>query len=57
MAGVSKSASRRLPERVFVKAAHLMKEGKTREQAIGAAAGMERAGRLTNSGKYIRKGK
>lgn len=53
---MAKSASRRLlPERVWIKAAHLQKvEGKTREQALGAAAGMNRAGRLTEGGKYIR---
>ena len=54
MAGGAKSASRRLPRQVFVKAAHMMKEGKSREQAIGAGAGMYRSGRLTDTGKYIR---
>lgn len=55
---MAKAAARRLPERVFKKMAHLMKtEGKTKEQALGAAAGMNRAGRLTESGEYIRKGK
>ena len=55
---MAKSAARRLPAKVFKKAAHLMKaEGKTKKQAIGAAAGMNRAGRLTEEGEYIRKGK
>lgn len=56
---MAKSASRRLPESVFKKAAHLQKEeGKTREQALGMAAGMHRSGRLTARGTYIRvKGK
>ena len=53
---MAKSATRRLPERVFIKAAHLQKaEGKTRDQALGMAAGMERAHRLTNKGEYIKK--
>ena len=55
---MAKAAARRLPERVFKKVAHLMKtEGKTREQAIGAAAGMNREGRLTEEGEYIKKKK
>lgn len=53
---MAKPVGRRLPERVFKKAAHLQRvEGKTREQALGAAAGMDRSGRLTNKGEYIRK--
>lgn len=46
-----------LPKKVFIKAAHLQSEGKTRNQALGAATGMMRAGRLTRSGDYLRKGK
>ena len=53
---MAKSATRRLPERVFIKAAHLQKaEGKTREQELGMAAGMNRSGRLTDKGGYIKK--
>jgi hypothetical protein len=45
----------KLPRKVFVKAAHLQRaEGKTREQALGMAAGMNRAGRLTARGEYRR---
>ena len=55
---MAKSAVRRLPDRVFKKMAHLMRiEGKTKEQALGAAAGMNREGRLTEGGEYIRKRK
>jgi len=53
---MAKSTGRKLPERVFIKAVHLQRaEGKTREQALGMAAGMERAHRLTNKGEYIKK--
>jgi hypothetical protein len=45
-----------LPERVHQKAHFLMQEeGLTREQAYGKAAGMNRAGRLTDQGHYVRK--
>lgn len=55
---MAKSAARRLPTKVFVKAAHLQKaEGMPRDQAIATAANMNRAGRLTEKGEYIRKGK
>ncbi len=49
---------KKLPEQVFKKAAHLQKEGKPRNEAIGEAAGMYKSGRLTKEGGYIRgKGK
>lgn len=52
---MAKSASRRLPVKVFVKAAHLQeKEDMPRKQAIATAASMNRAGRLTEGGEYIR---
>ena len=44
----------KLPKEVFIKAAHMMDEGKSRKQALGAAAGMMREGRLTSHGKYVR---
>lgn len=47
-------ARAKLPPEVFKKAAELRKEGKTKDQALGAAAGMARAGRLTKQGDYIR---
>jgi len=61
MAGAASRAHKnemrgKLPEKVFKKAAHLQKaEGMSRKEALGAAAGMNRSGRLTESGKYIRK--
>jgi len=36
------------------KIAKLVREGKTPEQAAGEAYGMEREGRLTHAGGYIR---
>lgn len=47
-------ARAKLPPEVFRKAAQLRKEGKTRQQALGAAAGMKRSGRLTVDGVYIK---
>jgi hypothetical protein len=45
-----------LPEKVHQKAHFLMQEeGLSREQAYGKAAGMNRSGRLTREGHYIRK--
>lgn len=49
-----RAATGKLPQKVFIKTAHLMKEGKSRNQALGEAAGMMRAGRLTEKGEYIR---
>lgn len=61
MAGTASRANRNkrnLPERVFKKAAYLQDhEGMNRDQAIATAARMNRLGRLTESGKYIKKGK
>lgn len=58
MAGTPSRANRnrrRLPEKVFKKAAYLQShEGMDRDQAIATAASMNRAGRLTKSGKYIK---
>lgn len=58
MAGSASRANRnkrRLPEKVFKKAAYLQKhEGKDRDQAIATAASMNRSGRLTKEGKYIK---
>lgn len=44
----------KLPKQVFIKAAHLQKEGVPRKQAIAEAASMNRKGRLSKSGKYRR---
>jgi hypothetical protein len=47
-------ARKKLPASVHIKAAHLMKEGKTRDEAYGEATGMWEEGRLTREGKYKR---
>lgn len=41
-----------LPEKVFKKAAFLQSEGKPKAQSIAIAANMDRAGRLSDAGKY-----
>ena len=46
--------AQKLPASVHVKAARLMREGKTREQAYGEATGMWKEDRLTREGKYKR---
>lgn len=43
--------NKRISEKIEV----LRREGKTGEQAEGAAYGMERSGRLRRGGKYIHK--
>lgn len=45
-----------LPKKVFRKAAEMQKsEGMPRRQALAVAANMNRAGRLTDEGAYVRK--
>lgn len=40
-------------KRISAKIGILRREGKTAEQAAGAAYGMERAGRLKEGGEYV----
>jgi len=42
---------------VSIKIRKLIAEGTPRMQAVAEALAMKRAGRLTKTGKYIRKGK
>ena len=49
-------ATNKLPANVFRKAAKLQSvEGKPRKQAIAIAANMNREGRLSKEGSYVRK--
>ena len=45
---------RNSPPRVGKKIAKLMGEGKPKDQAVAVALNMEKSGRLTDSGGYIR---
>jgi len=55
--GSYKSTPKAQKARVGMKIEHLMVEGKTHKQAVGAAMGMARAGRITKTGGYRRKGR
>lgn len=46
-------SQKRISEKIEV----LRREGKTAEEAAGAAYGMERSGRLRRGGKYVHKRK
>lgn len=45
-------AKGKLPTKVHIKAQRLMHEGKSRLEAYGEAAGMNRSGRLNEKGEY-----
>jgi hypothetical protein len=52
-----KKLGREAQKRVSAKIALLRREGKTAEEAAGAAYGMERSGRLGSRGTYRRVGR
>ena len=51
-----KGKSKKKKSRVSKKISHLVGEGVPQKQAVAEALSMERAGRLTESGGYRRKG-
>lgn len=52
-----RGAHKSVPPGVAAKTAHMIREGKTPEQAYAAAWSMKRAGRLSAEGRYRRKGR